>query len=259
MNNEQRPESDAPPVVSFKKNSQKPNVENAKINKPVVVEKVASIKKAKTAPKVLKKKKPSVADSIQTSSLCLPKDWTNIYKEGQSSQSLLNDNPDLSTTLMSRQWTEQLIKCLGCNKDEQAILQDYEANSSAAVCMFILKTCLNVGLTKKNAVSNFSTSAINNFFQGKLPWSPVNEKITKEHPDLYKLLVKSFQYCVKMAVDDITISPIETDSEFFETLKEYNEEWYVGKQNEPGFAKGILENTKYLFSIYNDEKTVWFF
>ncbi len=259
VNSAQKPQHDSPPVSSKKPKQPSPRETSPDkpsiVSRPAVFEKVSSTKNPVT--KVLKTKKssePLLATPV--SSVCLPRDWTNIYKD---SQSVHNDNPELKSTLMSKEWTGQLIKFLSKSPKEKEVFDDYEANSSATFCMFILKTCVNLGLTKKNVVKNFSTSAINNFFQGNLPWSPLNEKITKEHQDLHKLLVKSFQYTVKMAVDDITISPIENDSDFFVTLKEYNEEWFVGRQDETGFSKGILENTKYLFSVYNDEKTVRLF
>lgn len=198
-------------------------------------------------------------------SLSVPKKWTELLKENSSTnQSLVNENPDLKNTLMSKKWFERIIALIFdkrpvFNDHKQTILDDYEINSNVSCCMFILKSCITMGLTKKSVVNNFSTSAIDNFFQGKLPFSMLNEKITKESPELRNLLVKSFQFTVKMVIDDITICPIEDDDEFFETLKSYIGDWFIGKQTDPEFSKNILNNTNHLFSIYKDEKSVSLF
>lgn len=59
-----------------------------------------------------------------------------------------------------------------------------------------------------------------------------------------------------MAIDNFTICPISDDDEFFENLQNYEDEWFIGTENEPEFAKNILSNKPYLFSLYKDPSKV---
>ena len=59
-----------------------------------------------------------------------------------------------------------------------------------------------------------------------------------------------------MTIDHATICPITDDTEFIEALKTYEEEWYIGTENEIDYAKSILKNKEYLFSLYKDQQKV---
>ena len=77
------------------------------------------------------------------------------------------------------------------NRDN--LLNDYEINLWAGHYKFLLKCCHTLGFSE-NLTSNFNPQSMHKFFKGDLPWSPLNEKLTQELPDLYKLIIKSFRY-----------------------------------------------------------------
>ena len=135
--------------------------------------------------------------------LGLPSEWTGMLNVSLNSSSL--DNKNLKATLISKKWIEKIFNLLVSlepntkhklnNKDE--IINDYEINAWVSHYKFILKCCQTLGLTENAVQSNFNPQSMHKFFKGDLPWSPLNEKITKELPDLHRLLLKSFQYVEK--------------------------------------------------------------
>ena len=59
-----------------------------------------------------------------------------------------------------------------------------------------------------------------------------------------------------MVIDHISICPITEDEEFFDTLKTYEQDWFIGIESEPEYSKNILNNKEFLFSMYKDSKNV---
>lgn len=55
-----------------------------------------------------------------------------------------------------------------------------------------------------------------------------------------------------MAIDHVTICPISDDDEFFDNLKTYEQEWFIGTETDPEFAQNILASKPFLFSLYKD-------
>jgi len=198
-----------------------------------------------------KKRPMSSHKNIVQASFALPKDWVDCIKDsGQSNQRLLSDNEALKKGLMSKDWIKRLFE----HVDKKDLEQEYETSLNSGVCVFVLKCCGLLGISKDHV--NFNAASICNFYQGKLPWSPSNEKITNEQPDLFELLVKAFRYTVKMVIDNVTIYPISDDAEFFESLNDYNSNWFIGVEKDPMFAENLIQNKNYLFSLYKNDTNV---
>jgi hypothetical protein len=62
-----------------------------------------------------------------------------------------------------------------------------------------------------------------------------------------------------MVIDSVSIYPISDDDEFFETLKSYETEWFIGNESEPDFSQNIVLNKPYLFTLCKDTVNVSFF
>ncbi len=61
-----------------------------------------------------------------------------------------------------------------------------------------------------------------------------------------------------MVIDHSTIYPINDDEEFFDTLKTYEQEWFIGSENDLAFSQSIINNKEFLFNLYKDtEKVSW--
>ena len=131
--------------------------------------------------------------------LNIPIEWTKFMNEQiNSSQTLSNENKNLKTTISTRKWIQSVLSLINLtSKDESQIIHEaidhFENNLSSNHFVFLQKCCFTLGVIEKNVVANFNTQSIHNFFHGRLPWSPVNEKIEKNFPELTDLLVKAFR------------------------------------------------------------------
>ncbi len=61
-----------------------------------------------------------------------------------------------------------------------------------------------------------------------------------------------------MIIDNATICPITDDDEFFDTLKTYETEWFIGNETDIQYSQNVLNNKEFLFSLYKDTKNVIF-
>lgn len=131
--------------------------------------------------------------------LNIPIEWTKFINEQiNTSLSLSNENKNLKTTISSRRWIQSLLSLINLNtNDESPIIHEaidhFENNLSSNHFIFLQKCCFTLGIIEKNIVANFNSQSIHKFFHGHLPWSPVNEKIEKNFPELTNLLVKAFR------------------------------------------------------------------
>ena len=131
------------------------------------------------------------------SPLSLPYEWTSFLNENLNFSST-NDNKSLKTSIMSKKWLENILNLTDQiqnkinNKDRESTLNDYEINLWAGHYKFLLKIIHTLGFSE-SLTSNFNPQSMHKFFKGDLPWTPLNEKLTQELPDLYNLLVKSFR------------------------------------------------------------------
>ena len=154
-----------------------------------------SITRNKSAAPV-KTNKSKESDSL----LRLPRRWTEFLNENlNTNQSQMNENKSLRSLLMSKNWIRSvfgLVTSLSdkVGQDSVRLLNDYDVNLSGSYCIFILKCCITLGLHETDLTAKMNASAIHKFYEGGLPWSPTNEKLTREFTELHQILIKSFQY-----------------------------------------------------------------
>jgi hypothetical protein len=195
--------------------------------------------------------------------LTIPSEWTQFFNNNlNSSQAQMNESKIMKTSIMSSKWTELLLdlieelKFTNLKSKHKELLIDYENGLNVSYFIFILKCCSTIGLNENKVSSNLNPFSIQKFYAGELPFSTVNEKLSQDFKTLQNILIKAFQYTIKMTIDHATICPITDDTEFIEALKTYEEEWYIGTENEIDYAKSILKNKEYLFSLYKDQQKV---
>ncbi len=202
-----------------------------------------------------------------TSLMSLPTEWTKFLNDNlNSSQSQMNESKLMKTALMSSKWTGDLLDLIGLVTSSENMktkrkewLTDYENGFNVNHFVFVLKCCITLGLNENKISPNLNPFSLEKFYSGDLPFSPVNQKLTKEHPTLHQLLVKAFQYTIKMVIDHSTICPITDDAELLDSIKTYEEDWFIGTENETDYATSILNNRNFLFSLYKDPQKVCFF
>lgn len=197
-----------------------------------------------------------------TSLLTLPVAWTKFLNDNlNTSQSQMNDSKLMKSALMSTKWIENLIDLIEeiteIKLNKKDLLTDYENGLNVNHFVFVLKCCMTLGINENKVSPNLNPFSIQKFFAGELPWTPVNERLAQDYPKLYKLLIKSFQYTIKMVLDHVTICPISDDDELIDTLRTYEQDWFIGTESEPDYAKNILNKKKYLFSLYKDPQKVF--
>ena len=163
-----------------------------------------------------------------------------------------SENEQLKTCLMSKEWLDKIIETIK-NTNEIDTLK-IEPNTLKNLYAFTMKCCATLGLSKADSV--MTSTEIDRFFQGKLPWTPINERITQELPDLHAIFIKSFQHTIKMIIDNETIYPVTETDDFFETLESYIKEWYIGMESDFEYAMNILARKEFIFSLYLDTKKV---
>lgn len=163
------------------------------------------------------------------------------------------ENEQFRTCSMSKEWLDKILQT---TKNTNDIIEplEIESNSLKNLYAFTMKCCSILGLCKTDAV--LTSTEIDRFFQGKLPWTPINERITQELPDLHAILIKSFQHTIKMVIDNETIYPVAETDDFFETLESYIKEWYIGKESDSEYSMNILARKEFIFSLYLDKKQV---
>jgi hypothetical protein len=61
-----------------------------------------------------------------------------------------------------------------------------------------------------------------------------------------------------MVLDNATICPITDDEEFFDSIKTYEEEWFIGTEADNEYSQNILLNKPYIFSLCKDSSKVSF-
>lgn len=124
--------------------------------------------------------------------LALPSEWLSFMKENLNSNSSLNDD-NLLNSVKTKNWIEKILSDQ-LSKLSNNDINEYENDLWTSHYKFLLKCSQTLCLSEKIVCQNYNSDTINNFYQGTLPWSPVNEKITQSIPSLYKLLVKSFRF-----------------------------------------------------------------
>jgi hypothetical protein len=135
---------------------------------------------------------------VQPSVLAIPSEWLRLMNENVNMAQSMSNEP-LKQSLMSRAWLEKVIDVRPeminhSGKDKEALLADYEANFWASHYKFLLKCSHIIGVLTANQINaSLNMQAILKLYKGDLPWSPTNEKLTKELPSFQKLLVKAFR------------------------------------------------------------------
>ncbi len=65
-----------------------------------------------------------------------------------------------------------------------------------------------------------------------------------------------FRYAFKLTYDEAVLGPVDDHDELLETLNDYEENWFIGIENKPGWNEAILQEKANLFTIGYDADKV---
>ena len=65
-----------------------------------------------------------------------------------------------------------------------------------------------------------------------------------------------FRYAFKLTYDEAVLGPVEDHDELLETLNDYEENWFIGIENKPGWNEAVLNEKANLFTIGYDADKV---
>jgi hypothetical protein len=64
------------------------------------------------------------------------------------------------------------------------------------------------------------------------------------------------RYAFKLTYDEAVLGPVGDHDELLETLNDYEENWFIGIENKPGWNEAILQEKPNLFTIGYDADKV---
>uniref|UniRef100_A0A8D0GZJ4 Pecanex-like protein n=1 Tax=Sphenodon punctatus TaxID=8508 RepID=A0A8D0GZJ4_SPHPU len=88
-------------------------------------------------------------------------------------------------------------------------------------------------------------------YTGGIPWS-VGLDWLMGKPELFQLTLKAFRYTFKLMVDKASLGPVENFKELFNSLQEYENDWYIGLVSDKEWQQAVLQEKPYLFSLGHD-------
>ncbi|XP_059178435.1 pecanex-like protein 4 isoform X2 [Physella acuta] len=85
-------------------------------------------------------------------------------------------------------------------------------------------------------------------YNGDVPWNAMMDWLA-EDKELHGLVIKAFRYGFKLMLDQTLIGEISSDQELEASLRDYDDNWYIGKDTEPDWGVSVMENRSNLFSL----------
>ncbi|XP_028396003.1 pecanex-like protein 4 [Dendronephthya gigantea] len=113
-------------------------------------------------------------------------------------------------------------------------------------CYAVINVC---GL--HGSVVEAGPSRITKVFQDRIPWSPELD-LLEEDSELKEIVLRAYRYAFKLTYDEAVLGPFDDHDELRETLNDYDENWFIGVENKPGWNEAILEEKSNLFTIGYD-------
>lgn len=104
-----------------------------------------------------------------------------------------------------------------------------------------------IGVPGKDA-SQLGTEHMQQVYFDKIPWSPALDWLM-ERKDLHHIVITAYRYAVKLMYDQISLGPAENYDELVEYFSEYDDDWYVGIESDPGWKKSLVDGNSHLFAL----------
>jgi hypothetical protein len=196
-------------------------------------------------------------DKLQTDnslSLCyislLPKnEWLSAFFDFTYRRSI---NQSLYQFMFSDDWFKNVINTL-CDNNLQ--LKDSEMISLIDSYKQVVSVCFSCILPTSRSLRNneMSSQTIHQIFNGKVPDDGFNNKFFDSNKELYEITIKSFQYSLKLAIDQVLLgNDVQTHNDLIENLIDYDMNWFIGDDTSIEWKNCVIAEKRNLFSIGKD-------
>jgi hypothetical protein len=159
-------------------------------------------------------------------------------------------NQNLYQFMFSDDWFKNVINTL-CDNNLQ--LKDSEIVSLIDSYKQIVSVCFSCILRN----NEMSSQTIYQIFNGKVPDDGFDNQFFDLNQELYEITIKSFQYSLKLAIDQILLgNDIQTHNDLIENLIDYDMNWFIGDDTSVEWKNSVIAEKRNLFSIGRDPMKV---
>ncbi len=154
-------------------------------------------------------------------------------------------NHSLYQFMFSDDWFKIVINTI-CDNSLQ--LKDSEITSLIDSYKQIVLVCFSCILRN----NEMSSQTIHQIFNGIFN-DGFNNQFFDLNQELYEITVKSFQYSLKLAIDQILLgNDTQTHNELIESLIDYDMNWFIGDDTSIEWKNSVIAEKRNLFSIGRD-------
>ena len=178
--------------------------------------------------------------------------WSNASYQYSKVKTNLNPNH----VGYSLEWFQKVLKQ---HTNDQCQLNLNELQSLYVMYKNIANTCYYIVFPPTYTKVPTSQSIVQ-IFNGELAKADIEKMFFESNPDLYSACVKSFQYCTKIAFDQVIYGNDDdklSTAEMGIILLDYDQNWHFGNRILPEWKQSVLLEKQNLFSISRDVMKVF--
>ncbi|XP_012939720.1 pecanex-like protein 4 [Aplysia californica] len=91
-------------------------------------------------------------------------------------------------------------------------------------------------------------SYLHKCYCGEVPWNAMMDWLSEDR-ELHTLVITAFRYGFKLMLDQMLLGEISDHEELEETLRGFDNHWYIGRETEAGWATALAQCRENLFSL----------
>lgn len=161
-------------------------------------------------------------------------------------------NQSVNQFMFSDDWFKSIINKL-CDNSPQ--LSDTQMSLLIENYKQIVSVCFSciLPLNPMSKTYEISPQTIHQIFDGKVPENGYNTIFFDKNQDLYEIVIQSFRYCLKIAIDLILMAEdMPTIDQLIDILIDYDNNWFIGNESSIEWKNSLIEEKGHLFSIGRD-------
>ena len=161
-------------------------------------------------------------------------------------------NQSLNQFMFSDDWFKSIINKL-C--DNSAQLSDTQMSSLIDSYKQIVSVCFSciLPLNPMSTTIEMSAQTIYQIFNGNIADNGFNRNFLDRNTDLHQVIIKSFRYSLKIAIDLILMAEdIPSLNQLIEILTDYDNNWVIGEESSIDWKNGLMAEKQHLFSMGRD-------
>ncbi|CAG2109721.1 unnamed protein product [Medioppia subpectinata] len=162
-------------------------------------------------------------------------------------------NQSVKQLMFSDDWFKSVLNILCDEKSAQ--MTDNQISSLMDSYKQIVLVCFSCiyPINSMSKTNEMSAQTIYQIFNGKIPDNGYNNQFLDKNKDLYDIIIKSFQYTVKIAMDQILMAEqMATLNELIDVLIDYDMNWFIGDETSSQWKESLIVEKRNLFSIGKD-------